>query len=136
MDPAQAALASGLGVGILSYVVNPWIQAKLRNQRDNDPALGWRKAVKNLEDRVGALEEENVKLEGELADVKSQLSDKSATIRRQEKVIADQTRMLDARDRYLSRLRGIWGERIKHEEFPAPLPSYAYWLYYTPGGTE
>jgi predicted RNase H-like nuclease (RuvC/YqgF family) len=128
LDGAVATLIGGVAIAVITYIISPWVKARLEKQRENDPAQGWQRAVKNLEDRVDALEEENAKLEGELAEVKMQLDDKTGIILRQEKVIADQGRMIDARDRYMARVRRIWKDRMPDEEFPPPLPAYAYWL--------
>lgn len=132
MDAAAAALITGVSVSVVNYIVGPWVQNKLRSQRANDPALGWRMAVQNLEGRVSALENENVALETKVAKLEAQVNDKSMTIARQEKVISDQGRMIDARDRYIARIQQIWQDRLPAAEFPSPLPSYAYWLNYSP----
>lgn len=135
MDSAGWTVVGGVIVAVVTYVVSPWIKAKLDAQRENDPALGWRKAVKNLEDRVDALEEENAKLEGELADVRVQLNDKTATIARLTAVISEQSNMINARDTRIIQLVRAY-RTATNDEPPPPDPAIAYWLSYTPQGVS
>lgn len=135
LDTAGWAIVAGIITSILTYVISPWIKAKLETQRENDPAQGWRKAVLNLENRVTALEQENTVLEGKVQILEGQVNDKTATIARLTGVIAEQSNMLTARDTRIIQLTRAFRTATDGEP-PAPDPASAYWLNYTPQGAS
>jgi hypothetical protein len=127
MDSAVWAMLGVVAASVVAYVINPWVQARLKKQQENDPALGWKMAVSSLETRVTALEEENLELEAKVATLQTQVVDKTAVIARQDGIIRDQSRIIEACQARVAQLEALWRTRFG-EPPPVPDPAVAYWL--------
>lgn len=141
MDGAIWAMAGGIIVAFLNFVVSPMLQSRLSRAKENDPVLGWKTAVeevrlqaRELTVRVSALENENLELERKVALLKSQVDEQSGVIRRQERIMRDQNRIIEALRNYVSFLKDAWRNIRNGEEAPPPSPAYAYWINHDPTG--
>lgn len=132
MDPALAALITGLGVALVTYIFSPWLKARLRERQTNDPALGWQTAVKAVTDRADKLEKRVTSLETEVVRLEDENATKTATIARLENVARDQGRMIIARDGRISQLIHVL--RNASLDVPRADPAMEYWLTQTPSG--
>lgn len=134
VDAATGTLIGGVVVAIITFVINPWVQARLKKQQENDPTLGWRTAVEEVKNqaidlakRVTALETENTQLEEKVAHLTEQVNDKSDIIRKLEQVVESQSNMIFARDARIAQLVAVYKASTATEP-PPPDPAFVYWL--------
>jgi uncharacterized protein YhaN len=126
VDAATGTLLGGIAVAVITYVLNPWVRARLKKQQENDPVMGWRSYVEDLTKRVSALEAENVKLEEKVQVLESQIDDKTGVITRQETVISEQSSLITAQNSWIASLLAF----IRASKLDPPLmdPAVAYWM--------
>lgn len=132
MDGAVWAMIGVVAASIVSYVINPWVQARLKKQQENDPALGWQMAVREVRERAERLEKRVTSLETEVERLEDDNASKTATIARLEQIARDQSRMLIARDGRIGQLAAVM--RSAKIDIPRADPALEYWLTQTPSG--
>lgn len=132
MDPALASLITGVVVVVVTYIASPWLKARLRERQENDPALGWQTAVKEVRDRADKLEKRVTSLEAEVERLEDENASKTSMIARLEQVSREQSRMIVARDGRIGQLVAV----LRHADIGIPRadPALEYWLTQTPSG--
>lgn len=127
MDVANATLITGIVVAVITYVISPWVQERVKERRKNDPALGWKTAVANLQLQVTEQDKRIGVLEAEVQRLEDDNATKTATITKLERIIEDQSNMILARDARIGQLLKIF-KASTGQDPPSPDPAFAYWL--------
>lgn len=126
MDAATGTLIGGIVTTVAIYVVHPTIKARLARRQSNDPALGWRSFVDDLQKQVENLTNRVNNLEEEVENLELDNAAKTAAINRLEQTIEDQSNMLLARDARNTQLETLW--KAEGRDVPPPDPAFVYWL--------